>query len=160
MIAQRQLRKTLPHLKFLLPYMTIEIEDFASAIGALPFAVPPGQVEFARHFARRNYYRTQLGNLIVKISRGRRHWWGFGKAQSDFFDQHGGYFLVLLASSREGWMFSRDEIRQFIDQGRWKLNSNDNNYKVNWPLPDRNSFSSREEFLQRLSKYGSVPLRG
>jgi len=95
--------------------------------------------------------------LIVKISRSKTPFWGIGK---DFLDllnrfEQIDYFLILLVSGKEGWVFSRQEVNANITSQKWKLREADNNYKINWPLPDTNSFTSPDTFLKRIGHLGT-----
>jgi len=105
-------------------------------------------------FSRPNYYQIPSGRLIIKISRSQRPknpFWGVGAAQIDVLDLGGRpYFLVLLVSEKEGWVFSADEVQKFITSDKWRL-AGDSNYKINMPLPNANAFLSPEQFLQKIS---------
>ena len=141
-----------------------EILEFTSLIGATE--PQPGDQTYSAFraiFQRSNYFilkgtpANRQTFIIVKISRSKRPFWGLGKEFVDLlnkFDQIR-YFLVLLVSSREGWVFSRDDVNANIRSQKWKLREADNNYKINWPLPDANSFSSTDVFLQRVARSGA-----
>jgi hypothetical protein len=85
---------------------------------------------------------------MVKISRIEKPFWGIGKDFIDFLD-NSDYFLVLLVSNREGWLFSKTEVNSNIKNKKWNLREADNNYKIHTPLPDRNSFYSPDNFLKK-----------
>ena len=87
--------------------------------------------------------------MMVKISRSDPPFWGIGKNFVDLLNAHD-YLLVLLVSDREGWVFSKDEVNSNIGNKKWNLRVKDNNYKINWPLPDRNSFNCPENFLKKF----------
>lgn len=107
-------------------------------------------VAFRRIFKRRNYF-TLLGQLlIVKISRTEKPFWGIGKDFIDLANKLSNYYVVLLASPREGWVFSKANVNMNIDSHRWRLREKDNNYKINPPLPDRNAFAGRVRFYEKL----------
>ena len=74
-----------------------------------------------------------------------------GEESLDFLDSFD-YFLVLLTSDTEGWLFSKKEVEANISRDKWRLGK-DGNYKINMPLPDRNSFLSPERFLKRVEQY-------
>ena len=119
-----------------------EVIKFAQSVGAKP--------EVQLGFRRRNYFKLNDTALIVKISRSDSPFWGVGKKALERLGDSN-YLLVLLTSSREGWVFSRTEVKANIAMGKWRLAQND--YKinrVNMPLPDQNSFSSPEHFLQTV----------
>lgn len=58
--------------------------------------------------------------------------------------------LILLVSGREGWFFDKHDIDYNIKKGYWKLNRKDDNYKINPPLKDKNSFSTHKQFLSKI----------
>ena len=117
----------------------VEVIKFAQSVGAKP--------ERQLGFRRRNYFKLNDTALIVKISRSDRPFWGVGKKALERLGDSN-YLLVLLSSSREGWVFSKTEVKENIAMGKWRLAQND--YKINMPLPDQNSFSSPEHFLQQV----------
>ncbi|MBP7177277.1 MAG: hypothetical protein KBA53_13810 [Thermoclostridium sp.] len=127
-----------------------EIQEFAQAIGA---TMPePGSEQYSTFkviFKRLNYFL--LGNkfVMIKISRSERPFWGIGKPFIDLLNNFD-YLLILLVSNREGWVFSKEEINSNIKNKKWNLREADNNYKINWPLPDRNSFDSPDNFLKKF----------
>ena len=130
--------------------MDNEIQEFSQAIGAV--TPPPGSEDYSTFksiFKRSNYFL--LGNkfLMVKISRLEKPFWGIGKKFIDFLNNTD-YFLVLLVSNREGWVFSKAEVNSNINNKKWNLREADNNYKIHSPLPDRNSFYSPEKFLEKI----------
>ena len=63
------------------------------------------------------------------------------------------YFLVLLTSNTEGWIFSKREVKANIASDKWRLGEKGGDYKINMPLPDQNSFFSPENFLRRVEKF-------
>jgi len=130
-----------------------EIQDFAQAIGAItPQTGSEHYATFKAIFKRSNYFF--LGNkfIMVKISRSERPFWGIGKLFVDLLNNFD-YFLILLVSNREGWAFSKEEVNSNIKSKKWNLRKADNNYKINWPLPDRNAFYSPENFLKKFMNY-------
>ncbi|OPY15015.1 MAG: hypothetical protein A4E66_00228 [Syntrophus sp. PtaB.Bin001] len=130
--------------------MDEEIHDFTKAIGATtPQLGSENYATFKAIFKRSNYFL--LGNkfIMVKISRSEKPFWGIGKGFIDLLNNTD-YLLVLLVSNREGWAFSKDEVNSNIRNKKWNLRAADNNYKINWPLPDRNSFSNPEVFLRKF----------
>jgi hypothetical protein len=136
-----------------------EIREFTETVGAIePQPEDETYRTFRAIFRRSNYFilrgaaPTRAKLLIVKISRSNRPFWGIGKDFLELlnkFDQLD-YFLVLLLSAKEGWLFSREEVNANIRSQKWKLREADNNYKINWPLPDRNSFKAPEIFLKKV----------
>ena len=109
---------------------------------------------FRSIFRRSNYFFLNNKVLIIKISRKTKPFWGVGKKYLDLLDGRFEYFLVLLASSNEGWVFSETEVKRNIANDTWRL-AKDQNYKIYVPLPDRNSFSSPERFLQMVERHGT-----
>lgn len=129
--------------------MTKEIEEFIQAVGAI--APQPGSEIYSKFksiFKRSNYFILRNKFLMVKISRIEKPFWGIGKDFIDFLD-NSDYFLVLLVSNREGWLFSKTEVNSNIKNKKWNLREADNNYKIHTPLPDRNSFYSPDNFLKK-----------
>jgi hypothetical protein len=64
---------------------------------------------FRRLFKRHNYFTRKKRFLIVKISRSSKPFWGVAKDFIDFFNELD-YYLVLLTSPREGWVFSKSDV--------------------------------------------------
>jgi len=130
--------------------MDKEIQEFTQSIGAV--TPQPGTEHytiFKTIFKRSNYFLLGKKFIMVKISRSEPPFWGIGK---DFIDllNNFDYLLILLVSNREGWTFSKDEVNSNIRHKKWNLRIADNNYKINWPMPDRNSFHSPENFLKKF----------
>jgi hypothetical protein len=86
---------------------------------------------------------------MVKISRSEKPFWGIGKPFIDLLNNFD-YLLILLVSNLEGWVFSKEEVNSNIKNKKWNLREADKNFKINWPLPDRNSFYSPENFLKKF----------
>lgn len=131
--------------------MDKEISDFTSAIGATE--PPPGSEGyklFRQLFKRSNYFVLNGKFLVVKISRSEKPFWGVGNKFINFFNSFENYHLVLLISKREGWVFNKNEINNYINNGTWRLREKDDNYKINVPLPDSNSFVSINAFLKKI----------
>ena len=130
--------------------MDREIYEFTQAVGAEE--PQPGKEVypmFRRFFPRSNYFLLGGKFLLVKISRSQRPFWGIGKKFVDILNQFD-FFLVLLVSEREGWAFSKSEVNSNIDSHRWPHRQKDDNYKINPPLPDKNSFSNPRAFLNKI----------
>ena len=129
--------------------------EFAQEVGA---RVPEEGTELYRMFRaifrRSNYFFLNNKVLIIKFSGTNKPFWGVGKKYLDLLDGRFDYFLVLLASGNEGWVFSETEVKRNIANDTWRL-AKDQNYKINVPLPDRNSFSSPERFLQMVESHGT-----
>ena len=88
--------------------------------------------------------------MVVKISRSARPFWGVGKNDIDLLNALDEFYLVLLVSGREGWSFTKSEVNANIRSKRWNHREADNNYKINSPLPHRNSFFSPRSCLEKL----------
>lgn len=130
--------------------MDIEIREFTQAIGAV--TPPQGSEHYATFrsiFRRSNYFLLAGKFLMVKISRSANPFWGIGKDFVDLLNDVD-YFLVLLVSNREGWVFAKAEVNSNINSNRWRLREADRNYKIHMPLPDRNSFHSHQSFLEKI----------
>jgi hypothetical protein len=132
--------------------MDAEVKEFIKGIGANePEPTSDSYALFRSLFKRQNYFRLKDRFLIVKISRTSPPFWGVGKKFIDFFKTVDiDYFLVLLVSDREGWVFDKHDVDYNIERGYWKLRQKDNNYKINPPLKDKNSFSTHKQFLRKI----------
>ncbi len=113
-----------------------------------------------KYFRRKNYFLLEQKFLIVKISRVCRPFWGVRKVILDKLRKVD-YFLVLLKSDREGWLFSKKEVKENIEGDQWRLQK-DGDYKINytnkWLQPNhnlRNHFNSHEKFLMKMREYDS-----
>jgi hypothetical protein len=128
-----------------------DITEFVEMIGATePFPGDEAYVSFRRRFRRHNYFILRGQFLIVKISRTEKPFWGLGKEFIDFANELGNYYVVLLVSPREGWVFSKSDVNASIRSEKWRLREADNNYKINPPLPDRNAFVGKARFYEKL----------
>jgi len=132
--------------------MDIEIKEFTDGVGATePESSNEAHNLFRNLFQRSNYFLLKGRFLIVKVSRSPKPFWGVGKKFLELFNKHKiEYMLVLLVSGREGWVFDKHDIDYNIKKGYWKLNTKDNNYKINPPLKDKNSFSTHKQFLKKI----------
>jgi hypothetical protein len=132
--------------------MDKDIKEFIESIGA---SEPnPSEKIYPLYrdlFKRQNYFSLKGTLLIIKISRSDRPFWGLGRQFIELLKNTDNYILVLLVSNKEGWYFSKKDIEANIRQGRWKLREKDDNYKINPPLPDNNSFNSPKWFLLRTN---------
>lgn len=130
-----------------------EIKEFAAAIGAVePNPNDKNYKIFRQVFKRSNYFILDGKFAIIKISRSAKPFWGVGKDYIEFLNNTGNYLLILLVSNREGWVFSKSEINSNIQSDKWRLREADNNYKINPPLPDKNSFISPVQFMKKIGK--------
>ena len=128
-----------------------DIGGFVAAIGAKEPSPDSGNyAKWKAIFRRSNYFLFNGKFMIVKISRSKKPFWGVGKEFIDLLNSLDDFYLVLLISQREGWVFSKSEVNAQIKSGRWNLREADNNYKINYPLPDNNSFFSPKTFLKKL----------
>ncbi len=126
-------------------------KGFTEAIGAKEPS--PGSKDYTTWkaiFKRSNYFLFNGKLIIVKVSRSKKPFWGIGKDIIDLLNSFGDYYLVLLASSREGWVFTKNEVNARIRSKTWNLRDADNNYKINYPLPHNNSFLSPEDFQKKF----------
>ncbi len=129
--------------------MKDEIRRFTEAIGATAPSADCAEM-WKVIFKRPNYFLFNHRIMVVKISRSERPFWGVKKERIDLLNSLDDYFLVLLISAREGWFFTKSEINGNINSKKWNLRVADNNYKINFPLPDKNSFFSQANFLKRF----------
>lgn len=132
-----------------------EVLEFAQKAGA---QVPREGTElyrvFRSIFRRLNCFFLNNKVLISKMSRKTKPFRGVGKKYLDLLDGRFEYFLVLLASSNEGWVFSETEVKRNMANDTGRL-AKDRNCKIHVPLPDHNSFSSPERFLQMVERHGT-----
>ena len=129
-----------------------EIEDFSKSIGA----------KLLRNLmGRNNIFSFGENFLKVKISRSDKPLWGVGEKDIDNLNSIADvtgktFFLVLLTSSKDGYVFSKKELNTNIEKGDWKLNYQDQ-YLINpSSLKHKNSFYSPENFLEKINDYLSV----
>ncbi|MBI4445606.1 MAG: hypothetical protein HY645_06815 [Acidobacteria bacterium] len=128
-----------------------DIAHFVAAIGAKePSSDSANYAQWRAIFKRPNYFLFNGKFMIVKISRSKQPFWGVGKKFVDLLNSLDDYYLVLLITPREGWVFTKGEVNSHIKNKRWNLREADNNYKINYPLPDSNSFFSPKSFLKKL----------
>ena len=109
-----------------------------------------------RIFNRDNYYELDEKFLIIKISRSRRPFWGLSKKIIDYLTNDylkGNFYLILLQSNNEGWIFNNNDIYEYIEKGKWNLAS-DNNYKINYNTISGSSqhFKSTSEFHELVKR--------
>ena len=130
--------------------MDQEIDEVVKAIGAKEPA--PGGPEYAVYrevFRRSNYFVMNGVFIIIKISRSPRPFWGVGRKYIELLNAADNYFLVLITQNMDGWFFSKRDVKSNIDRKVWKLRKADDNYKINFPLPDNRSFRNPQDFLAK-----------
>lgn len=129
-----------------------DIAQFVAVIGAKePSQDSEHYAQWKALFKRSNYFLFNGKFMIVKISRSEKPFGGgVGKDFVDLLNSQDDYYLVLLVSPREDWIFTKSEVNAHIRSKRWNLREADNNYKINYPLPDSNSFFSPRNFLKKL----------
>lgn len=109
-----------------------------------------GEIILPHKRRRSNYFLLEGRPLVVKISRTDQPFWGVGKDVIDSFNKWPNYYLILLVSGSEGWVFSKAEVNANINRGEWKLREKDKNYKINPPLPDSNAFVGPKAFRKMI----------
>ncbi len=128
-----------------------DVMEFAEAVGAKePQPDNENYQKWKAIFKRSNYFLLNEKFMVVKISRSKKPFWGVGKDIIDLLNLVEEYYLVLLTSSSQGWVFTKSEINANIKSKKWNLREADNNYKINFPLPDKNSFFSPQNCLKKL----------
>jgi len=134
-----------------------EVTEFAKAIGATDLKTLFDYSEFHGLFKRRNYFLLQKGGfLIVKISRSEiRPFYGLGKPFFDLFnkltEKTGDYHFVALVSNKSGWVLSKTQILNQIEDKSLSYSPRQGQYKINnYNLKDKDSFSSIEGFLSKI----------
>ncbi|MEK6692466.1 MAG: hypothetical protein AABY44_03460 [Nitrospirota bacterium] len=132
--------------------MEHEIKSFTNAIGATePTPRDKNYTLFKTLFKRSNYFLLNGKFLIIKISRSKKPFYGVDKDFIELLNKLDNYFLVLLNSDSQGWIYSKLEINSNISNSIWKLRVADNNYKINFgTLKDSNFFTSRTQFLEKI----------
>lgn len=141
--------------------MDKEIEFFTESIKAFEPAPTDNNYSLFRSlFKRENYFILGDRFVIIKISRSPRPFWGVGRKFIEFFTTlKVDYLLVLLVSEYSGWVFDKQEVTYHIEKGDWKLRSKDDNYKINSPLKDDNSFATPKHFLNKIEKKSTQRIR-
>jgi hypothetical protein len=130
-----------------------EIDEFIESIGGRePSETDEHYSAIKSLLQRRNYFVIQNCWTIIKISRNARPFWGVRKLCIDEFSKLRTFHLILLSSSTEGWIFSKPDILEFIESGRWKVSASDDNYKINMPLPNSNSFTTPNDCLRNIQR--------
>lgn len=131
--------------------MEPEIIQFANSIGANePSESDDAYSLFRSLFRERNYFRHSSGFLVIKISRSKKPFWGLTKEIMNVLNDHFPYNLILLKSSSQGWVFSKEEVMNFIERRVWNLDGKGLQYKINMPLPDDNMFFGPKGCLKKL----------
>jgi hypothetical protein len=126
--------------------MENEIRLFSQGIGASLLKLDLKDIEL---FKRDNYFKVNGKVLIVKISRSRKPFYGVNGTLIGLLNNLDNYYLVLLVSETEGWIYSKSEINSNIQNGVWRLREDDNNYKINYgTLRENNLFTSHAQFLE------------
>ena len=130
----------------------LDVKHFVDAIGAKePSPDSEHYAGWKMVFKRSNYFQFNVKFMIVKISRSKKPFWGVGKEFIDLLKSLDEYYFVLLISRSEGWVFCKTEVNAHIRSRKSNLREADNNYKINSPLPDRNSFFSPRNFIKRVA---------
>jgi len=130
--------------------MDREIGEFVKAIGAKePSSGHPSYSLFRGVFRRSNYFVLNGVFLIVKISRSEKPFWGVGRKYIELLNGADNYYLVLITQTKDGWFFSKRDVNNNIERGIWRLREKDDNYRINFPLPDNRSFASPTDFLTK-----------
>ena len=128
--------------------MDREISEFIEAIGAKePSPEHPSYPVYREVFRRSNYFVLNGVFLIIKISRSEKPFWGVGRKYIELLNAADNYYLVLITQSKDGWFFSKRDVNSNIERGMWRLREKDDNYKINFPLPDNRSFHNPKDFL-------------
>jgi hypothetical protein len=146
--------------------MDVEIASFVKEISAVRIDLQGCDYRERWRFSKPNYFQIGAIRLIIKIRKikaSQRPFWGVGVRQIEILERLGPYYLVLLTSDREGWFLSHTEIAAHIKNleagtknpgwsrgTKGSKSDNENQYKINPPLPDENIFKSSEEFLQKM----------
>ena len=126
----------------------LDIEKFVSAVGGKePSQNDENFAQWKSIFWRSSYFLVDGTFMIVKISRSQTPFWGVGRGFIELMNSLDNYFLVLLTSSYQGWVFTKSEVNANISSRRWKLREKDNNYKINSPLTVLGIHSSLLEVL-------------
>jgi hypothetical protein len=137
--------------------MDDEIAVFAKSIGAVDLKQVFDYSEYHGLFKRRNYYLMGKNKfLVIKISRNKiRPFFGLRKKFVELFNaltkDTGTYYFVGLASSKSGWVLSKNQILNQIANGSLSHSAEEEEYKINnYNLKDQDGFSSPEGFLRKV----------
>ena len=144
--------------------MEDEVSQFAQSIQAIDLKQILTSSKYSGLFKRRNYFLIEKGKfLIIKISRNKiKPFFGLGKTFIDLFNmltENGGtYYFVGLVTSHSGWVISKNQILNQINNGSLSYSIKDGRteYKINtYNLRGQNSFRSPDGFLKLIeSKTG------
>lgn len=128
--------------------MDNDIQAFANSIGAVGLSTVP---KLRSLFKILNYFFLSGNIIVVKISHIVKPFWSVKRdIIENISNAEGiGYYLVLFASPNEGFVFVKNEVKYFIMSEKWNLFCNDN-YKVNWPLPNSNGFTTPKQAVSPI----------
>lgn len=125
-------------------------EKFAFAFHAgatIPRDSEPNHKIFSEFPDRGNYFVIDDYFVVVKISRTTKPFWGVDASVINLLIRQPNFAVVLLQNAKEGYCFTKNEVLKNLNS-RWKLRKEDNNYKINMPLPDSLFFKNTDEFLE------------
>lgn len=121
----------------------LEVQRFAKNIGAIPKSVANSRC--------RSLYDFQKMDMIIKVSRTPKPFWGLpGKVLDNFLSKGSYFYCVFLVSENEGWLYSQKDVHHMLQSKKWKKSKSD--YKVNPPHADNLQFCSFEKFHTLLSE--------
>lgn len=91
--------------------------------------------ELKRSLRARNIWGFKKKIIYVKMSTGDRLFWGIGKPAIDSLEYvkrelRFDYWIILLDSSKSGFVFDSRSVIEAIGRGDWGL-AGDNQYKIN-----------------------------
>lgn len=136
-----------------------EVHEFAKSVGAYePSPADEVYWKWKAIFKRSNYFLLRGCILIVKVSRISNPWWGVVKRHIDQLNSFDNYYVVLLVSAQEGWVFNKRQVNAQIASKKWKV-AKDNNYKIGGKMPDANWFIGVNQFFMRAAFPPEMPTR-
>lgn len=101
---------------------------------------------------RKNYFIFCGIPLIIKLSRPPWQFWGVGEKYINYFNTHyQNYILILLVSEDQGWFYTKKEVNELINNGKWHLRKKDLNYKIISPLKNAVFFNSYNDFITKIN---------
>jgi hypothetical protein len=134
-----------------------EIKKFTESVGATPLR-SKDIIYSDKVFRRSNYFLLNGVCLIIKLSRIKSPFWGLGEQIINYLNslkELNNYYLVLLTSEKAGWVFSKSQINNNIENGLWptavKEYGEGFEYKIHSSaLKDEDSFSTYNQFFEKI----------
>lgn len=91
--------------------------------------------------------------LLARTSRIAKPFWGLRYGVVHAFETLD-WALALLTSAQQGWLFSKEDVREAIQARRWHL-AKDLEFKISGPLPEEKRFESVDRLREMLEARGT-----